>query len=71
MLILFLHTSKLLNINQITTKNYNEMKKLIAIVMMMLPMIAWGQQTADSVWFELQPDGMFLTKDGKIGRAHV
>ena len=41
------------------------MKKLIAIVMMMLPMIAWGQQTADSVWFELQPDGMFLTKDGK------
>lgn len=35
------------------------MKKLIAIVMMLLPMIAWGQQTADSVWFELQPDGMF------------
>lgn len=40
------------------------MKKLIAIVMMLLPMLMWGQQTADSVWFDMQPDGMFLTKDG-------
>ena len=42
-----------------------KMKKLIAIVMMLLPMLAWGQNTADSVWFDMQPDGMFLTKDGK------
>lgn len=41
------------------------MKKLIAIVMMLLPMLAWGQQMAGSVWFDLQPDGQFLTKDGK------
>lgn len=38
------------------------MKKLIAIVMMMLPMIAWGQELAN---FVLMPNGTYQTEDGK------
>lgn len=51
----------MININpKIKTK----MKKLLAIVMMVLPMLV-GAQTGNDVWFEMQPDGSFLTKDGK------
>ncbi len=38
------------------------MKKLIAIVMMVLPMLAWGQELAN---FVLMPDGTYQTEDGK------
>lgn len=38
------------------------MKKLIAIVMMMLPMLTWGQELAN---FVLMPDGTYQTEDGK------
>ncbi|MDE5596133.1 MAG: hypothetical protein K2I89_11275, partial [Muribaculaceae bacterium] len=38
------------------------MKKLLAIVMMMLPILAWGQDFAN---FVLMPDGTYRTEDGK------
>ena len=38
------------------------MKKLIAIVMMVFPMLAWGQELAN---FVLMPDGTYQTEDGK------
>lgn len=38
------------------------MKKLLAMMLMLLPMLAWGQDLAN---FVLMPDGTYQTKDGK------
>ena len=37
------------------------MKKLLAMMLMLLPMLAWGQDLAN---FVLMPDGTYQTKDG-------
>ena len=38
------------------------MKKLLRMMLMLLPMLAWGQDLAN---FVLMPDGTHQTKDGK------